>query len=40
MKQEKRVIKDTDVRGNKNKGIVSFMKNMDDVVMNSNWHIL
>lgn len=37
-KNEKRVIKDTEK--NKHQGLASFIRNMDDVVLKSNWHIV
>lgn len=37
MKEDKKVIKNED---NKHKSIVSFIRNMDDVVLKSNWHVI
>lgn len=38
MKDDKKVIRDADK--NKHQGLVSFIRNMDDVVLKSNWHIV
>jgi hypothetical protein len=38
MKDDKKVIKEADK--NKHQGLVSFIRNMDDVVLKSNWHIM
>lgn len=38
MKDDKKVIKDTEK--NKHQGLVSFIRNMDDVVLKSTWHVI
>jgi hypothetical protein len=38
IKEDKRVIKQPE--RNKHQGLTSFIRNMDDVVLKSNWHIV
>ncbi len=40
MKTEKKVIKEEGKYDNKARGLNQFIKNMDDVVLNSVWHIV
>jgi hypothetical protein len=42
MKEDKQVIANAGImQGNKSKqGIASFIRNMDEVVLKSNWHVL
>ncbi len=40
MKDDKQVIATTGGNKSKHQGIASFIRNMDDVVLKSNWHIV
>jgi hypothetical protein len=40
MKDDKQISKINPNNDKASKGLASFIRNMDDVVLNSNWHIL